>query len=183
LSLNHRRRIFRPSLGRGASLSGRLASAGVLVAVAGVVIVTVSLSVRSSVTPSRAPAPGQLSAAVDRVTVLDGDTLRLGGQVVRLEGIVAPARGSVCRGGGDATVDCGSAAANVLASLVRGRPVECGINGHDEQGRPLVDCVAGGTRLNQALVLYGWARAETAELRQPESAARAAGRGIWQSGS
>jgi endonuclease YncB( thermonuclease family) len=189
LSLNHRRRIFRPSA-RPLSFSDlRVRLLGSLLAVAGglvAIVVVPAPFVRSSDTVPGVSGSSHLSAGADRLSVLDGDTLRVGGQVVRLEGISAPARGSVChfggRAGGDPQdMDCGSAAANALASLVRGSAVDCAIRSHDEQGRPVANCLAGGTRLNEALVLDGWAKAETASLRVSEATARAAGRGIWRS--
>jgi endonuclease YncB( thermonuclease family) len=191
VSLNHKRRIFRS---RAKSLPFRvrlLPSFGVLLAAAGggmTIVVVASLFVRSSDAPARAPAGMHVSAAASRLAVVDGDTLRLGDQVVRLAGIAAPVRGSVCHGAGNgdagqADVDCGAAAANALAGLVRGNAVDCTIRGHDDQGRPVGNCRAGGTRLSEALVLDGWARAATAELRETETAARTAGRGIWRTGS
>jgi endonuclease YncB( thermonuclease family) len=187
VSLNHKRRIFRLNTGPLPFRDRRPPSLGVLLAAASGVAtlaVVASLFVRSSEAPARAPSSSHLSAGADRLAVLDGDTLRIGDRVVRLEGIVAPARGSVCHdGGGRVDVDCGSAAANALSSLVRGNAVDCEIRGHDGQGRPVGDCVAGGTRLNEALVLDGWARAETIDLRVSEATARAAGRGIWRAGS
>jgi endonuclease YncB( thermonuclease family) len=142
-----------------------------------------SLFVRSSDAPAHAPGSLHFSAAADRLAVVDGDTLLVGDRVVRLEGIAAPARGSMCHAVSQADLDCGAAAAEALASLVRGNPVNCTIRGQDEQGRPVGNCLAGGTWLNEALVLDGWARAETAALRQPEANARAARRGIWRMGS
>ncbi|MGD0105385.1 MAG: thermonuclease family protein [Rhodopila sp.] len=186
VSLNHRRRIFRSSAGLVSWRDRLLRSLGLLVAAAGGVatlVATTSLFVRSREAPAVAPISSHLSAAAGRLAVLNGDTLRVGEQVVRLEGVSAPVRGSVCHGGGPVEVDCGSAAANALASLVRAQAVDCTIRGHDDHGRPVGRCVAGGTRLSEALVLDGWARAETAELRLPEAAARAAGRGIWRAGS
>jgi endonuclease YncB( thermonuclease family) len=142
-----------------------------------------SLFVRSSDAPAHVPAGMRLSAPAASLAVLDGDTLRLGDQVVRLAGITAPARGSVCHGGGQESVDCGVAAANALASLVRGSAVDCTIHGHDKQGRPVGNCQAGGTRLSEALVRDGWARAEADALREPETTARAARLGVWRTGS
>ncbi len=143
-------------------------------------MIVASLFVRSSDAPARVPASLHVAAEADRLAVLDGDTLRLGNQVVRLAGIAAPARGSVCRGGEQTTVDCGSEAANVLASLVRGKAVECAVSGHDARGFPVALCTAGGQALSATLVRDGWAKAETADLREPELSARAAGRGMWR---
>ena len=186
MSLNHRRRIFRTNARRVPFQDRRLPSLGVLLATAGgvaTVVVAASWFVRSSEAPARVPAGMRLSAPAASLAVLDGNTLRLGDQVVRLAGIIAPARGSVCRGGGQHYVDCGVAAANALASLVRGSAVDCTIHGHDDAGRPVGNCQAGETRLSEALVRDGWARAEVEALREPEMTARAAGLGIWRTGS
>lgn len=184
--MNHRRRIFRGNTRRVPLRDWRLPSLGVLLATAGgavTVIVAASLFVRSSDAPAHVPSGMRLSAPAASLAVLDGNTLRLGDQVVRLAGIAAPARGSVCHDGGQSHVDCGVAAANALASLVRGSAVDCTIHGHDGAGRPVGNCQAGDTRLSEALVRDGWARAEVEALRQPETVARAAGRGIWRTGS
>ncbi|WP_158930380.1 thermonuclease family protein [Acidisphaera sp. S103] len=186
MSLNHKRRIFRAHAKPLPFRDRRLPSLAVLLATAsGVVtlVVAVSLFVRSSEAPAHVPANLRLSAPAASLAVLDGDTLRLGDQVVRLAGITAPARGSVCHGSGQESVDCGVAAANALASLVRGSAVDCTIHGHDDQGRPVGNCRAGDTVLSEALVRNGWARAEAADLQDPQTTARAAGRGIWRTGS
>lgn len=186
MSLNHKRRIFRADPWTLVRRDRGLPPIGVLLAAAGgvaTVVVAASLFVRSSQAPAVAPASNHVSAAADRLAVLDGDTMRVGDQVVRLDGIAAPARGSPCPGDSTAAVDCGAAAANALASLVRGRAVDCLIRAHDGNGRPLGDCIAAGRRLNEALVRDGWARAEAADLRQSEATARAAGVGMWRTGS
>jgi endonuclease YncB( thermonuclease family) len=145
--------------------------------------VLASLFFGSSNAPGWTPVISHVSAGADQLAVLDGDTLRVGTHVVRLEGIVAPSRGSVCHGGGQLELDCGSAAANALADLVRGNSVDCAIHGHDGQGRPMAECSAAGRTLNSALVQNGWARTETAAPMVPERTARAAGLGIWRGGS
>lgn len=182
MSLNHKRRIFRPNAGAGApapSFSVWLAAAGG----AATLLVTASLFIGSSEAPARAPATSHISASADQIAVVDGDTLRVGEHIVRLAGISAPARGSVCHGAGQTELDCGSAAANAVSALLRGQAVACTIGGHDSQGRPVGTCLAGGTSLGSALVHDGWAHAETADLRGSEAEARAAGRGIWHRGS
>jgi endonuclease YncB( thermonuclease family) len=183
VSVRHRRRIFKPSV-RRAPLRLRLPPPGVwLAAVGGAATLGVAswLFVRSSDAPALAPADSHIGAPADKLAVLDGDTLRLGDWVVRLAGIAAPPRGSACRDGGQ-PMDCGVAAANALAALVRGRAVDCTIKGHDDHGRPVADCVAGPVTLSAALVRDGWARAEGPALQADERSARAAGRGLWGSG-
>jgi endonuclease YncB( thermonuclease family) len=180
--LNHKRRIFRASAGPAAALP----SVGVMLAAAGgaaTLLVVVSLFFGSSEAPARVPPNSHVSAAADELAVVDGDTLRVGEHVVRLEGIVAPARGSLCHGAGQTDLDCGTAAANALSSLVRGNSVDCTIHGHDGQGRPTGACVAAGRPLSATLVRDGWARAKAADLREPEASAQAARLGIWRSGS
>jgi endonuclease YncB( thermonuclease family) len=186
VSLNHRRRIFRSSMAPVPRRRGALPSAGMLLAAAvgaAAVLAALWLFVRSSDAPARAPVSGHIVAGAGDFAVLDGNTLRLGDAIVQLAGIVAPQRGSVCHGDRQAELDCGSAAANALSALLRGRTVDCAIVGHDKQGRPVGNCLAGGRQLSEALVLEGWARAEAADLAEPETAARTAGRGIWRSGS
>jgi endonuclease YncB( thermonuclease family) len=168
------------------SLAGRLRTLGVVLAAgggAGALCLAAVLVIRSSQAPARTPATGQLSAGPEHLAVLDGETIRVGDQLVRLDGIIAPARGSLCHSAGQAEVDCGTAAANALASLIRGSAVSCTIRGHDAIGRPVANCQAAGKPLPEAMVLDGWARADAVDLREQETAAKAAGRGIWRTGS
>nr|WP_294507092.1 thermonuclease family protein [uncultured Rhodopila sp.] len=185
MSLNHKRRIFRS----GAVVVPRrlpgLPSPGVWLAAAGgtaTLLAAAWLFVRSSDAPAHAPPSRHITASPGTLAVLDGDTLRIGDQVIRLDGIAAPPRGSVCRAG-DRDVDCGAASANALAALVRDKPVDCGITGHDGYGRPVGDCMAGGVALSGAQVRDGWARAQSAALRQSEESARSSGRGLWSAQS
>lgn len=184
---SQRRRIFRRSTGNLPRWDFKLPSTGLLSAAAASVVVLLAawlaaswLFAGSADHSVHLQLARHLSAGIDRTVVLDGASLRLGDQVVQLEGIVAPARGSTCRGTGVKAIDCGSAAANALAALVRGRAVECMIEGDDGHGHATGRCTAGGTQLNEALVRDGWARASTAGFRASEAAARAAGYGIWR---
>jgi endonuclease YncB( thermonuclease family) len=179
--LNHKRRIFRSSMG----LASALPSVGMLLAAGGgaaTLLIAASLFVRSSNAPALVRENSHIFARADQLAVLDGNTVRVGDQVIRLEGIVAPARGEICHAADRSEVDCGSAAANALAALVRGRAVDCTIHGHDRQGRPFGACLAAGRPLSAALVEDGWARASAAELQEAEATARAAGRGVWRGG-
>ncbi len=180
VSLNRKRRIFRPNAGP-LPWQGTILPAPRVFLAAVVGAATLGLAAWLFVLPHAAPAIGPANSRIiaqsGRLAVIDGDTLRVGDQVVRLEGIAAPARGSAC-----GPVDCGTAAANALAALVRGGAVDCTIDGHDGLGRPVANCLASGVRLNEALVRDGWAHAETASLRATEAAARSAGRGIWRPG-
>ena len=91
--------------------------------------------------------------------MVDGGTLRLRDRVVRLQGVEPPPRGTAC-GDDGAGEDCGAAATNALAALVREAPVACRVTGADGLGRPYAVCQASGTELNRAVVAAGWARAD-----------------------
>ncbi len=143
------------------------------------------LAVMSSDLFGRAPAPaGQLAADPSHVAVVDADTLRLSDRVVRLLGISVPPRGQTCRDASGQDFDCGAAATNALAAMVREAPVDCQVRGADRMGRALAVCEAGGQELNRALVDAGWARADNASpaLEAAETAARSQRRGLWASG-
>ncbi len=145
----------------------------------------VVLALMSSDLFGRAPAPaGQVAADPTQIAVVDAGTLRLSDRVVRLSGISVPARGQTCRDGNGADFDCGVAAANALAALVRESPVDCQLRGADGMGRALAVCESGGLELNRALVDAGWARADRSSpaLLAAETQARSDRRGLWASG-
>jgi endonuclease YncB( thermonuclease family) len=180
VSLNRKRRIFRPSIGSLPRWSLSIPPLGVVVAAAGGVVtmaLVAWLFVRPSDAPALAPVSSEIGSSAAELAVVDGDTLRLGRQVVRLSGIAAPARGTDC-----GSLDCGAAAANALSALIGAHAVDCRIEGHDPEGRPLGTCQASGIQLNQALVRDGWAHATIASLRPTEDGARRAGRGLWRNG-
>jgi endonuclease YncB( thermonuclease family) len=129
----------------------------------------------------RAPAvSGAISAEPQLVAVIDGDTLRLRETVIRLRGIDAPPRGRSCRRPDGADFDCGVAAAEALAGMVRARAVACRLSGRDASGLPEGICESDGTELNRALVAGGWAHATgDARLAADESEARKQRRGLW----
>ena len=118
----------------------------------------------------------QLSASPDQVAVVDAGTLRFGDRIVRLQGVDPPSHGTPCSG-----EDCGAAAANALAAMVRDVPVVCRIVGADGIGRPFGLCQAGATELNLAVVAAGWARAQgdAPDFRAAELTARMHRSGVW----
>ena len=128
------------------------------------------------------PLTGTLSAQPQHVAVVDGETLLLRETVIRLLGVAAPGRGQACRA--NPATDCGAAAADALAALVRGQAVECRLNGRDQEGFALGLCEAAGVELNRAVVAAGWARArrESPDFSAEEADARAAKRGLWAGG-
>lgn len=180
------RRIFRSgSLGSGSStrLVSPTVMAGLLGAAGGAAIMLLSLP---SALFGRVPVPsGVLTADAPLVAVVDGETLRLRETVVHLQGVQAPVRGQACRAPDGAGFDCGAAATEALAALVRGHPVACRLSGRDHDGFPEGRCEAGGNDVNRALVAAGWARAriEVPDLATEETAAHAQHVGLWRDGA
>ena len=179
------RRIFRSS-SRGAAVPAvpRAVLAGLFGTVAGAAVVLLGLP--ADLFGRAPPAIGTLRAVAVQVAVIDGETLLLHDTVIRLQGISAPARGRACGtasseivAAGDAA-DCGAAAANALAGLVRGKDVACRLDGRDRQGTAQGFCEAGGVDLNRMLVAHGWARAGDPGFGGEEAQARRDHLGLWR---
>lgn len=174
LSIDRPRRIFRSALPRLDPRALLVLLGMGLIAAAGV-----SLAMLPHHDQPRPAAAEDVNAPPAQVAVIDGGTLKLRDRVVLLQGVEPPSRGTAC----EASQDCGAAAANALAALVREAAVACRVTGTDELGRPYAICQASGTELNRAIVAAGWARARDGrpELRQAEDTARAARLGVWAS--
>jgi endonuclease YncB( thermonuclease family) len=142
-----------------------------LAAVAGV-----SLAMLPGREAAREGAGEQVTAESDQVAVIDSGTLRLAGRVVRLRGVDPPSHSMSC-----SAEDCGAAATNALAQLVREAPVVCRTIGADGMGRAFATCRVRETELNLAIIAAGWARSDGSEpdLGRAEATARAEQRGVW----
>jgi endonuclease YncB( thermonuclease family) len=169
---------FRPSFRPGPLIIGLLAA-------------TAGVGLWAVLSLPRAPAPASRTAGTQQdvvaqpaqVAVVDGGTLRLRDRVIRLSGVHPPSHGMVCEAGGQATIDCGAAAANALAALVRETAVACRVTEQDDSGNAYGVCHASGTELNRAVIAAGWARMDrdSATLQDAEVTARAQHRGVWAS--
>lgn len=130
-------------------------------------------------------AGGVRAEQLQRLVVLDGDTIELDGRVIDLAGIDAPEFGQRCRRG-ETDVDCGMIARTQLLDLTAAAEVICDL---DEVARragwPTVAvCRAGGYDLSEGMLHTGWALADPeatppARYAQVLSQARDAGRGLW----
>lgn len=159
---------------------GRTVAAGLIGAIGGAALVLIALPAELF---GRVPLPsGMLTADAPQIAVVDGDTLRVRDTVLRLQGISAPRRGQACQRGDGTGYDCGAAASEALAALVRGHLIACRLNGRDTSGRPLALCESGGRDVNRAMVAGGWARAQVdaPAFGDDETEARARRVGLWQ---
>jgi endonuclease YncB( thermonuclease family) len=143
-------------------------------------LVLLALAVLVAVSVSRT---GWLSPESGRFTAIDGDSLRKGEQEYRLHGIDAPELNQSCTGKDGKPFPCGRAARDHLRSLVKSETLDCDIRETDRYGRLVAECRAGDLDINREMVRSGWAiayRRHGTSHADAESAARAAGRGIWQ---
>lgn len=115
-------------------------------------------------------------------SVIDGDTIGVGGERIRLHGIDAPESEQLCRAGGTSW-PCGRQASHALADRLGGSLVVCEERDRDRYGRIVALCRADGHDLGAWLVSRGWAlayRRYSTDYVAVEEAAKAARRGLWR---
>ena len=117
-----------------------------------------------------------------RASVIDGDTIEVGGSRIRLYGVDAPEHSQTCVIGGQRW-PCGERASRALADRVAGNDVECQETDRDRYGRIVAVCRLWGRDLNAWLVREGWAlayRRYSTAYASEEASAKAARRGVWR---
>ncbi len=102
------------------------------------------------------PADERGAAVIGIATVVDGDTLRIGGETFRLKGIDAPELAQTC-----GSWPAGEEARRALQRLVDRQGVRCERTGTDRYDRTTAHCHVGDTDLGAALVRSGMASAYT----------------------
>ena len=116
-------------------------------------------------------------------TVIDGDTISIGGTRIRLEGTDAPEWEQTCDDAKGASWPCGTKAARELGALIKGVTLTCKTSDFDQYDRVLAECsMPDGTNVNVWLVRQGWAVAfgRSRLYTSAEAEAKAAKRGLWQ---
>lgn len=116
------------------------------------------------------------------VTVVDGDSLKIGEQNIRLDGIDAPEYTQKCFDKKGTTYFCGQEAMLYLENMTQGKDVECKcLAQKDRYKRDICECFVEGISLNGAMVASGWAityRDKTYILQ--ENTAKLNKLGVWQ---
>ncbi len=121
--------------------------------------------------------------AGEKVKVVDGDSLEIGGRRIRLLGIDSPEYRQTCYDKRHKRYSCGIKAKQHMEQLVAAGDVECKETGTDRYKRSLCVCYSGEKDLNKEMVRSGWAvvyRDEGAGYREAEQDAKKHRRGIWQ---
>ncbi len=133
----------------------------------------------STVPPARVTTP---MIVTGRATIVDGDTLDIGGKRIRLHGIDAPESQQNCQTE-SLSYRCGRDATTALADKIGQRPVACHRKDVDRYGRLVGVCWIGTEDLNAWMVWQGWAvayRRFSTDYVLHEDAAKKARRGIWR---
>ena len=90
------------------------------------------------------------------VTVVDGDTIKLGDIKIRFSGIDAPEINQTCLAS-EGKVACGKISKNLLIEKVTNNKISCTDEGKDFYGRVLGECFVNGESLSRYLVREGFA--------------------------
>lgn len=122
-------------------------------------------------------------ALIGYPTLIDGDTLKLGGRTVTFWGVDAPELGQPCTLNGRGW-RCGHEAAKELADYIAGRHVACYDKGTDTDGRMIGQCFVGSHDVAGWMARNGWVfarRSVTWNYISDESFARGKRIGVWRS--
>ena len=118
-----------------------------------------------------------------RVSITDGDTIKLGTIKVRLHGIDAPESRQNCIDAKNKAYACGRQSTAFLKSLVKNKEVKCEGKDKDRYGRIIGICYADEINLNSTMVKEGWAiayRYYSKDYVKEEETAKRDKKGIWQ---
>nr|WP_280663736.1 thermonuclease family protein [Sinorhizobium garamanticum] len=123
---------------------------------------------------------------IGRASVIDGDTIEIGGKRIRLNGVDAPESWQKCGDVDGGTYRCGKEAAFALDRfLAASRPTRCEFIERDRYQRFVSVCFrADGREVNRWLVESGnavdWRRYSKGAYADAQEAAQSAGVGVWR---
>ena len=115
------------------------------------------------------------------VTVVDGDTIKLGDVKIRFSGIDAPEINQTCVAS-EGKVACGKISKDILIAKVTNNKISCTDEGKDVYGRVLGECFVNGESLSSYLVREGFAfayRKYSNKYIQDEEYAKFNKLGMW----
>jgi endonuclease YncB( thermonuclease family) len=132
------------------------------------------------------PSISAAESLADHASVINGDTIEIGGERIRILDIDAPELDQTCvdRGKRD-TWPCGQEAARALAEWLKHYSVDCETHGTDYIGRWFAHCEVATVRIATWMAANGWAvpnqDCQCAEVRAWAAFARSKEMGIWGS--
>ena len=120
-------------------------------------------------------------AGIERLVLVDPDTIEVSSQRIRLHGIDAPESKQTCKRDGEKW-RCGWDATRALHDKIGKKPVRCEELDKDRYGRVIGKCFFAGEDINEWLVLRGWAVTYVRYSRDympVEATAKSEKRGVW----
>ena len=121
------------------------------------------------------------SVHADKLTVTDGDTIRIGEERIRFSGIDAPELKQTCLYQ-EIEFNCGEYSKNLLIEKISNQEVNCIRESKDQYGRTLAECFVGTESLSSYLVREGYAfayRKYSDKFIADEEYAQSKGNGMW----
>ena len=121
------------------------------------------------------------NASSKTVSVIDGDTIKIGGEKIRFSGIDAPELKQNCFKN-EKKILCGVLAKKALLKKIGNNVPMCIIEGKDVYKRILAECFVNGKSLSRFLVRNGYAfayRKYSRKFIEDEKFARANKLGLW----
>ena len=121
------------------------------------------------------------SVHADKLTVTDGDTIRIGEERIRFSGIDAPEMKQTCLYQ-EIEFNCGEYSKNLLIEKISNQEVNCIRESKDQYGRTLAECFVGKESLSSYLVREGYAfayRKYSDKFIADEEYAQSKGNGMW----
>ena len=121
------------------------------------------------------------SVHADKLTVTDGDTIRIGEERIRFSGIDAPEMKQTCIYQ-EIEFNCGEFSKNLLIEKIADQEVSCIRESKDQYGRTLAECFVGKESLSSYLVREGYAfayRKYSDKFILDEEYAKIKGNGMW----
>ena len=120
-----------------------------------------------------------------KTSVLDGDSLKVGGKEVRLFGLDAPEYRQTCFDERNEEYNCGQVSRVFLENLAGGKDVKCIYAEKDKYDRFLSKCFIGEISINEELVKNGMAviynfAESSEEMNKLEMQAKEKKLGIWK---